>query len=51
MRKMTRIDGHVWCDRHGTVHDDNLDPYEYGEEGKCQPEDHSALYAWLEEGS
>lgn len=48
-RVVTKIEGHVWCLRHSTVHEDSLDPYEYGPEGECLPEDHVALYAWLEE--
>jgi hypothetical protein len=37
------IEGYVWCDRNGEVHEDSLDPYEYAEE-LCEPQDHSPIY-------
>jgi hypothetical protein len=30
MSKMIRIDGQVWCDGHGDVHEDTMDPYDEG---------------------
>lgn len=30
-RRLKRVDGFVWCERLGEVHDNSLDPYEYGE--------------------
>jgi len=28
--KNVPVEGYVWCDTHGDVHEDTLDPYEYG---------------------
>lgn len=27
---MNEVDGWVWCDHEGAVHDDDPDPYDYG---------------------
>jgi hypothetical protein len=49
--KLTPIDGYVWCDRHGVVHENCLDPYDYGppedkgEDMRCQLDDHVKVYA------
>lgn len=51
VRRLTRVEGVVWCDKLGEVHDDSLDPYEYGEppagfeDQRCQADDHHAVYA------
>lgn len=52
VRKLARVEGYVWCDKNGEIHDDCLDPYRYGpprEEGeedmRCSPRDHVAVYA------
>ncbi len=39
----TVIDGYVWCDRTGGVHNDSLDPHGYGGD-QCAPENHSLIY-------
>lgn len=39
-----RVEGYVWCDKHGTVHDDELDPYEMGGEDVCRRADHQPIY-------
>ena len=42
---MEKIDGYVWCDRHGAIHDDSLNPYDYsGDENLCVAEDHRPVY-------
>jgi hypothetical protein len=44
------IDGYVSCSRHGEVHEDDLDPYDYGPptagyyDQRCSPEDHEPVY-------
>lgn len=45
------IDGYVWCDKLGEIHDDDeLDPYQYGppdkgeEDERCKPEDHRPVF-------
>jgi hypothetical protein len=46
-RKPTEwVKGYVWCDRQGAIHDDSLDPYDYGEQ-TCQPADHLKVYRRL----
>lgn len=49
-RRYHTIDGYVWCDRHGCIHDDTTDPYDYGEPD-CRREDHRpvAILATAEE--
>lgn len=54
-RKLSRLEGWVWCDRHGEVHEDTLDPYDYGapveddeEDMRCRPSEHVAVYARLD---
>lgn len=48
---LKRIEGYVWCEKNGEVHEDSLNPYDYdapdeGEEDtRCQPSDHRAVYA------
>jgi len=37
------IEGELWCDVHGCVHDDSTDPYEEGEV-TCTPDDHRGLF-------
>lgn len=47
IRKLTEVIGYVWCDKHGGVHDDSLNPFGYIEDGKqdyCKPEDHRPLF-------
>jgi len=39
------IEGYVWCDKHGEIHDSvwqEFDPYDLGEDF-CEPEDHRAV--------
>lgn len=49
------VPGYVWCERHGEIHEDGLDPYAYGEpepgweDERCQPTDHRKVYARIEE--
>lgn len=41
------VEGYLWCDKHGEVHSDSLNPYGYVNDGKqdyCMPEDHQALF-------
>lgn len=44
----TKLTGHVWCDKIGDVHDDTLDPYNYGadDDDLCEPADHRPVYVW-----
>ncbi len=42
--RLRRIEGYVWCDEHGAVHEDTTDPYGYGEPD-CRKVDHRAVYA------
>lgn len=49
-RVLSRVTGYVWCDRHGEIHDDTLDPYDYGiapedQPSLCQPGEHVVVYA------
>jgi len=58
--KMVRIESVVWCDKHGTIHEDSLDPYEYGvadplcdseeDENLCRKSHHLAVYRRLRVG-
>lgn len=43
----TIVQGYVWCDRHGCIHDDGLDPYDYGADDPdlCDPRDHSPVHS------
>lgn len=49
--RVQRVDGWVWCDKVGAVHEDTLDPYEYGppergfDDMRCAPSDHRVLFA------
>ena len=49
--KLKPVKGYVWCDRNGEIHEDSLDPYQYGEptpgydDPRCKPEDHRKVYA------
>lgn len=38
------VEGYVWCDRHGEIHDDTLDPYDYDVENQCLPSDHTPVF-------
>lgn len=55
-RAVEVIDGYVWCDKHGGIHEDTLDPYAYGEpesgfeDQRCTPEDHIPVYRALTRG-
>jgi hypothetical protein len=47
---MDLVDGEVWCEVHGCVHDQTTDPYGYeyalsGEEPECSPSDWRRLWA------
>lgn len=47
-----KVEGVVWCDGHGNVHEDVLDPYDYGAdalEDWCSPDDHAPVYVLKEE--
>ena len=38
---------YVWCDKHGCIHDNTLNPYGYIEDGKqdyCTPNQHRPVY-------
>jgi hypothetical protein len=48
-RPLARVEGVVWCDKWGCIHDDSLDPYEMGVDGQCAPRDHFAVYARTED--
>lgn len=45
-RTFQRVKGYVWCESHGAVHSDSVDPYDYGEPD-CRKDDHAPLYARL----
>lgn len=57
-RKAFRVEeGYVWCDKLGEIHDDTLDPYQYGpprrpgdDDDRCRPEDHSPVYRMKRRG-
>jgi hypothetical protein len=41
------VPGDVYCGRHGEIHEDTLDPYDFGEredDNLCTPEDHQPVY-------
>lgn len=44
------VEGVVWCNKLGEIHDDELDPYMYGppepghDDDRCKPEDHEKVY-------
>jgi len=44
------IEGYVWCDKEGCIHDDKLDPYQYGpprpgeDDLRCPQEEHRPVY-------
>lgn len=51
-KKLRRVTGWVWCERHGVVHEETLDPYDYGapreadeDDLRCRPDEHVAVYA------
>lgn len=37
------VEGYVWCDKHGCVHEDSTDPYGTGT-ADCWRVDHRTLY-------
>jgi hypothetical protein len=43
---LTRLEGDVFCDKHGCIHDDSLDPYEMGVDERCDPKDHHRVYSY-----
>jgi hypothetical protein len=49
-RRKVVVPGYVWCDGDGQVHEDVLDPWDYGDasaderEMHCKPEDHRPIY-------
>lgn len=44
-QRLSRLDGYVWCERHGCIHTDTLNPYDYGDEDHCIASEHRAVYA------
>jgi hypothetical protein len=44
------VEGEVWCNKLGEIHDDELDPYMYGppepgyDDDRCSPDDHEPVY-------
>jgi len=49
MPKFERVEDQVWCEVHGSIHDETIDPYNYGydetgEEPECGPEDWRVLW-------
>lgn len=47
MPRLKPIFGYVYCDRHGAIHEDTLDPYDYGPSGMCEPENHKLVFAYF----
>ena len=45
-----RITGAVWCDRHGDVHEESLDPYDYEEPDRCLKSEHRPIYFRVRDG-
>ena len=49
-RRLTKLSDTVWCDRNGCIHEDTLDPWEYGapddgdEDARCEKQDHRPVY-------
>jgi len=46
---LQKIEGEVWCDVHGCIHEKTTDPYDYGyavtgQEPECQPSDWRRLW-------
>lgn len=49
---LKKVEGYVWCNKHGVVHEDSLDPYDYGpptqagfDDPRCTKQDHRSVYA------
>ena len=45
--ELEEVEGYVWCDKEGEIHDDTLNPYGYinsPESDWCKPEHHRKLY-------
>lgn len=40
------ISGVVWCDRHGEIHDDTLNPYQYEPDEHCKVEEHHKVFVY-----
>jgi len=41
------VEGYVWCDHHGMIHDDTLNPFGYADipgQDLCTPEEHFPVY-------
>ena len=48
VRRFEPMDGYVWCDIHGCIHDETHDPYDYGvsaDDAECGPSDWRKLWA------
>jgi hypothetical protein len=41
---LQEVEGYVWCDNEGCVHEDTLNPYDMSEESWCEPQHHRKLY-------
>lgn len=51
-KTLRKIDGFVWCDRHGEIHTDELDPYDWepaDHDQVCKEEDHRPVYGYFRE--
>lgn len=47
--QMKKIEGEVWCDEHGTVHEDSTDPYRTGAKD-CSKTNHRPIYVRRRKG-
>jgi hypothetical protein len=44
VKRLLPVAGWVWCDHHGTLHEDMTDPY--GSHSRCRKLDHRAVYGF-----
>jgi hypothetical protein len=46
--QVVKVRGYVWCDRHGEVHEDTLNPYEWPASERdvhwCRQDEHEPVY-------
>ena len=45
-KRLVKVTSYVWCDRHGLVHEDTMNPYDYEHEHLCQQEEHRPVYIY-----
>ena len=45
-KRMVKVEGWVYCNIECGVHEDSLDPYNYGEDSACTKAEHRPLFAY-----